>query len=238
MSTNPNAQSGTLHYPQGRGHGTGRRPLSMLPAWYAQAIGKPTPRIFSQAAEYARWNLIWPQLLILILLPLILGGIRLLFGGTAGNVNPNSNILFGAINILTIGISFGATIIKAFFVPIVFFIVATLQYVIAHIFGGRGRYRQQCFAMLLYQLPLTLISTAIIAVLVILHISTFIISPILAIVFFCYSIIINIVAVSGVHNISQNKAIATVLVPYILGIILLSVAVSAIAHTLFNVAHP
>lgn len=238
MSTNPNAQSGTLRYPQGGRHGAGRKPLSMLPAWYAQAIGKPTPRIFAQAAEYARWSLIWPQLLILILLPLILGGIRLLFGGTSSNVNPSSNILFGAINILTIGISFGATIIKAFFVPIVFFINATLQYAIAHIFGGRGRYAQQCFAMLLYQLPLTLISTAIIAVFVILHISTFVISPIIAIVFFCYSVIINTVAVSGVHNISQNKATATVLIPYILGIIILSITVSAIAHTLFNAAHP
>ncbi|BCL81797.1 YIP1 family protein [Ktedonobacteria bacterium brp13] len=238
MSANqqPKQAGGTLRYssrPQAR-----RGPGGKLPGWYIRAILKPTPKAFAETSEYARWPLVWTQLIILLLIPLALGGIRLLFHDHSTGINPRSNILFGTISILTVGVSVGATILKAFFVPIIFFVGTALQYGIARILGGRGHYVGHCFSLLLYQLPLSIIGAVIIAVLIILHIQTFFYSPIVTIVLFVYGVIINIIAVMGIHHINQNRATTAVIVPYVLGIIVLGIIVSAVAHTLFNAAHP
>ena len=234
MSANPNPmQSGTM-YPPGT---KAQHPLRKLPGFYARAITQPTPRTFSQTAEYATWHLIWPQILFLLLLPLILGGLRLVFKDTSSGVDIHKNLIFGTIDVLTVGISIGATILKALFVPIIFFIGATLQYLFARVFGGRGGYREQCFSMLIYQVPLALIGFIAIAVLVILHISTLFFSPFISIVLFCYGVILNIAVIMGIHRLGQNKATLAFIIPYVLGVLAACGVVTAVAHSFLNMLH-
>ena len=234
MSANQNPmQSGTMYIPGAKA----RHPFRRLPGLYAQAITQPTPRTFARVAEYANWRLIWPQILVLLLLPLILGGLRLVFKDTSSGVDTHKNIIFGTIDVLTVGVSVAATIIKAFFVPIIFFIGATLQYLFARLFGGRGQYTEQCFCILIYQVPLALIGFIAIAVFIILHISTLFLSPITSIVLFCYGVILNIAAIMGIHRLDQNRATMAVIIPYVLGVLAACAIVTAIAHWFLNTIH-
>ncbi len=194
-----------------------RNPLQFMPVLYAQAIFRPVERTFARAAEYARWGLVWFQLLLLLLIPMLLGLLRNAFRDTSTGVNAHANIFFGILDILTVGATIVALIFKVITVPLLFFIGVTLQYLLARALGGRGRYVAHGFDMLLYQVPLAFIGGVIITVFVALHLSTLFFAPIISLALFCYGIFINISVVMGVHHLNREKAIAAVIIPYIIG---------------------
>lgn len=210
--------------------GLTRTPIYLLPAFYARAIFRPSPRTFAQEGEYARWNLVWLQLAILVCIPIILGLIRTIFRDRSTGINTNANVIFSLLDAITVGATIGATILKVILLPILFFIEVSLQYALARIFGGRGHYVEHAFSVLLYRVPLTLIGSIIIAVFVILHFSSLLYSPIISIVFFIYGIYINIFAVVGVHAINRGKAVATVVIPYAIGALAICGGLAALAN--------
>jgi hypothetical protein len=222
---NSNLRSAKVYEPR-----SARTPIYLLPGFYAKAILRPSARTFARESEYARWNLVWLQLAILVIIPIILGLIRAIFRDRSSGVNTNANVIFGLLDAITVGATIGATIIKIILLPILFFIGVSLQYVLARIFGGRGHYVEHGFSMQLYQVPLALIGSIIIAVFVILHFSTLFYAPIISIVFFIYAVYLNIFAVMGVHAISRGKAVATVIIPYVIGIVAICGGLIALAH--------
>jgi Yip1 domain len=197
--------------------GPARTPLYLLPGFYAKTIFRPSARTFARESEYARWNLVWLQLVILVAIPIILGLIRSIFRDRSAGVNTNANVIFGLLDAITVGATIGAAILKVILLPILFFVEVSLQYGLARVFGGRGRYIDHGFSMLLYQVPLTLIGSIIIAVFVILHFFSLFFAPIISLVFFVYGVYLNIFAVMGVHTINRGKAVATVVIPYVIG---------------------
>ena len=209
-----------------------RTPIYLLPAFYARAIFRPSARTFAQEGEYARWNLVWLQLAILVLIPIILGLVRNIFRDRSAGINTTANVIFGLLDAITVGATIGATILKVILLPILFFIEVSLQYALARIFGGRGHYVEHSFSMLLYQVPLTLIGSIIIAVFVIMHFSSLLYSPIISMIFFIYGIYINIFAVMGVHAINRGKAVATVVIPYAIGALAICGGLAALANYL------
>ncbi|GER88164.1 hypothetical protein KDW_23260 [Dictyobacter vulcani] len=213
-----------------RSPGKSPHPLRMLPTFYLKAIIRPSAATFARTAEYARWNLVWIQLAALLLIPVLLGLIKSLFRDTSSGVDVRANPIFGLLGTLTVGATIGAFVLKVIFVPLLFFIEVGLQYLLARTFRGNGHFVQHAFDMLLYLVPLSLIGGIIIAVFVYFHISTLFFAPLISIIVFCYGVFLNIFVVKGVHNLNQDKAIATVAIPYILGLLVVCGSALALTH--------
>jgi hypothetical protein len=220
---------------------TQRNTLLQLPGFYAKAIFRPSARAYAQMGEYARWSLVWLQLLVLLLIPVVLGLFRNLFRDTSTGIDTRTNTLFAAIGVILVGVSVTAFIIKVIFIPLIFFIGAGMQYLLAKLLGGRsgsqGRFVVHAFDMLLYLLPLTFISGVIITVFVYFHISTLFFAPLISSVLFLYGVFLNVFVVRGVHHLDREKALAVVLIPYIVGIVAIFVLLTVAARLLLDALH-
>jgi hypothetical protein len=211
---------------------TGHNPWKFLPTFYIEAVIKPSARLFSHTAEYARWSLVWLQMLFILLIPVIMGGLRALFHNNAGAVDARTNIFLSTLGVLTVGATVIAFVLKIIAIPLLFFIGAWIQYLIAKIFHGRGRFVSHCFSLQVYQVPLAIIGGLITLVLVILRLPTLFFSPLVSVALFAYGIIINIAVVRGVHNINREQAVISVLVPYVVGLLAIIGALALVAHTI------
>ena len=78
--------------------------LRNLPGQYIKVLFKPTPRTFALEAERANWGMVWFQLLILIIMPLILGLIRGLDHSLTAQVATRSRF----VSDILVAFSFGA----------------------------------------------------------------------------------------------------------------------------------
>ena len=234
MSQNANQMQTAKIHPARTQHNT----LLRLPVLYAQAIFRPSARTYAHAAEYAKWSMLWLQLLVLLLIPIVLGFFRGFFRDTSTGINTHTNLLFTALGVITVGVSVLAFIIKVIFIPMIFFLGVALQYLVAWVLGGRGhvqgRFVAHGFDMLLYLVPLTFISGVIITVFVYFHISTLFFAPLISGILFLYGVFLNVFVIRGVHHLNREKAIATVLIPYVVGIVAAFVLLTVIAHLLLN----
>ncbi|GCF06542.1 YIP1 family protein [Dictyobacter arantiisoli] len=214
--------------------GPSHTPVLSLLGLYARAILRPSARTFARAAEYARWPLIWIQLAILVAIPAVLGAIRGIFHDHSAGINTRSNVFFALLDVITVGATLGAFILKIILVPILFIIGVTLQFVIARALGGRGHFAGHAFSMLLYQVPLTLIGSIIITAFVLTHTSSLFFAPIVSLIFLAYGILINVFVIRGVHNLSRDKAILSIVIPYVIGALVICGGLAAVAHYVAN----
>jgi mRNA-degrading endonuclease RelE of RelBE toxin-antitoxin system len=113
-------------------------------------------------------------------------------------------------------------LILTLIIPILFFIGVGIQFALAKAFGGNGRFVGQCYAQLLYQVPLTIL-TSVISTLFVLFVqftTRLVISPVVSLALFIYGVLLNVMVIAGVHNMTRGKATAVVLIPYIVGALL------------------
>jgi Yip1 domain len=209
--------------------------LMRLPGQYLQSVFLPSARTFLREIDNARWALVWLQLLILIVVPVVLGLLRGFFRDTSVG-NATNNVVFDILATLTVGASIASLILKLIIVPLVFFIGLTIQYLFARMFQGQGSYLAQGYTALLYQVPLSIIGGLIITFLAYKH-ASFLYSPLITLILFAYSLILNILAIMGVHRLSRGKAVAVVFIPYILGTLLVCGLVVAFAHWITTYLH-
>ena len=216
-----------------------RRPLGAalirLPVQYLQSVFLPSAPTFMREIDNASWALIWIQLLILIIVPVVLGLLRGFFRDTSVG-NATNNVVFDILATFTVGSSIGSLILKLIIVPLVFFIGLTIQYLFAKMFQGQGSYLAQGYTALLYQVPLAIIGGLIITFLAYRH-ASFLYSPLITLILFAYSLILNILAIMGVHRLSGGKAAAVVFIPYILEALLACGLVVALAHGISTYLH-
>lgn len=237
MNVNPERARGSHQQMQGQRiypAPEARNPLRLLPKFYAEAIAKPHPQTFTRASEYARWNLVWLQVLLLVLIPLILSFIKNILRSTTTTVDTHSSIFANFLSVLAVGASIAAIGLKIIFVPVLFFLGVTLQYAIARTLGGRGTYVGHAFSMLIYEVPLSIIGGILLIVVVALHLPSVIFAPIITIALFFLGMFINIAAVQGVHHIQSGKATAAVLIPYILAVIGIAIVVGVLANYILH----
>lgn len=234
MARNPEQVQRGKVYPQPQ-----RGPsLMRLPLQYAEAIFRPKPETFARESEYASWGLVWFQILLLLIIPVVLGILRSVLRDHSEGINTNTNVIFAFLGALSVGATIIAFILKIVLVPVIFFVGMFLQWIIAKSFRGRqNRFLPQCYAVLLYQVPLTLIAGLIILLFVIFHFSTFFFSPIVSIVFFIIGIFLNISVIMGVHRLRRGQATATVIIPYIIGLLAIWGGIALFAHYVSTAAH-
>lgn len=232
MATNSN------QYPaiqsESRSFGTS---LLHLPVQYVRSVFTPSAQTFAREAEYANWGGVWLQLILLILVPALLGVFRGLFRDSSTGIALNSNVVFYILSTFTVGTSLASFLVKLIFVPLLFFVGVTAQYSVAKAFQGVGSFLAQSYTTLLYQVPLALIGGIIITILTYTHTSTFFFAPLITIVLFVYSLILNVRAIKGVHHLEDGKAVAAVFIPYIVGTLLACGLTVALTHAILNALH-
>jgi len=177
----------------------------------------------------ADWAMVWIQLLGLAILGTILGLIRAAIGAA---VNPFVNT--GGFNpgVFQALIVSGSTF-SFISVPVSFFILVGIQYLIAKAFQGEGRFLTQSYTTVLYQVPIYAASYVLGLIPILGGIAGF--------VLYLYSIVLNVFAIMAVHRLSGGKATAVVLIPIavlLLLVFLCLIAIAAIFFAAYRSTHP
>lgn len=197
----------------------GPRPLAQalqeLPNQYIKVLTKPSPQSFAEEMGKADWGIVWIQLLILALAGTVLGFIH---GAIFGNpFTSTTGVNYSAFLALTAGSSTFSFIS----VPVSFFILVGIQYLLAKAFQGQGSFLSQGYSTLLYQVPINIVSYLLAFIPILGGIAGFALS--------IYGIVLNIFLVMAVHRLSGGKSAAVVLIPIAVLFLLVFLCVLAIA---------
>jgi hypothetical protein len=229
----PPPQYGTPPYQQGQqgGYGYGYAPpqqaprsigqaIQELPNQYIRVLTKPSARTFAEEMGKADWAMIWIQLLILAVIGTILGLIRGAIG-LAGSAFVTNNT-FNPASIAALTVS-GSTF-SFIAVPVSFFIVVVIQYLLAKAFQGQGNFVTQGYTYLLFEVPINIVSYLLGFIPIFGGIAGF--------ALFIYGIVLNVFSIMAVHRLSGGKASAVVLIPIAVLFLLVFLCVFVIAAIL------
>lgn len=205
-----------------------------LPGQYRKILFKPGPRSFAQEQGKAEWGIIWIQILFLTIfeailaLPVGLVDVPIINSSlTTTGAAPISSAVF--LTVVTI-----AVIIIA---PIAFFALVGIQYLVGRAFQGRGQFKQQAYNQLLFQVPITFITSLLYLVMTpflsgmtsmitltpgsttvpgvnALGLVVILVAGLLAWAVSIYGIILNVFSIMAAHRISGGRATGVVLIPY------------------------
>lgn len=223
-------QYGTPQYQQG-GYGYGYAPpqqaprpigqaLQELPNQYIRVLTKPSPQTFAEEMSKADWAIVWIQILILAIIGTILGLIRGAIGLAGSSFVTNNTFNPASIAALTVS---GSTF-SFIAVPVSFFIVVGIQYLLAKAFRGEGNFLTQGYTYLLFNVPITIVSYLLGFIPILGGIAGF--------ALLIYGIVLNVFSIMAVHRLSGGKASAVVLIPAAVLFLLVFLCVFVVAAIL------
>ena len=223
----PPPQYGTPPNQQG-GYGYGSVPpqqaprsigqaIQELPNQYIRVLTKPSAQSFAEEMGKADWGMVWIQLLIWALIGTILGLIRAAIGLAGLSFVSNNTFNPAAITALTVS---GSTF-SFISVPVFFFILVGIQYLLAKAFQGQGNFLTQSYTTLLFEVPINIVSYLLAFIPILGGIAGFALS--------IYGIVLNVFAIMAVHRLSGGKAVGVVLIPIAVLILLAFLCIFAIA---------
>jgi hypothetical protein len=187
--------------------------LRALPAQYRHILWPPSVDSFTEELPQAEWRSTWFQLLGWGLVEAIVGFITWLIAPHPGLVIIGSGP--AATHVHVPPAPYGGQFVS---VPLGFFFAMGLIFLMAKLLGGQGTFLAQSYASVLVQAPLGALAS-------ILSVIPYV--GILALVVFIYAFILQIYAVRAAHHVSGGRAVAIVLLPTIvlivLGILLVTV---------------
>ena len=226
----PPPQYGTPPYQQG-GYGYGYAPpqqaprsigqaIQELPNQYIRVLTKPSAQTFAEEMGKADWAMIWIQLLIWALVGTILGLIRGAIGAVGSSFVTNNTFNPASITALTVS---GSTF-SFIAVPLTFFIVVGIQYLLAKAFRGEGNFLTQGYTYLLFEVPIAIVSYLLGLIPILGGIAGF--------ALFIYGIVLNVFSIMAVHRLSGGKATGVVLIPIAVLILLVFLCAFIIAAIL------
>jgi hypothetical protein len=225
----PPPQYGAPPYQQG-GYGyvppqQAPRPIGQaiqeLPNQYIKVVTKPSAQTFAEEMGKADWGIVWIQLLALAVITTIFGLIGQAIG-LAGNPFVNTGgFNFNVFTALTVS---GSTF-SFISVPVSFFIIVGIQYLLARAFQGQGPFLTQSYTTVLYWVPIRVVSSILGLIPIFGGIAGF--------ALFIYSIVLNVYSIMAVHRLSGGKATAVVLIPIAVLFLLVLLCIIAIAAIFF-----
>src|SRR6266487_2206904 len=227
--TPPNQQGGYGYTPPQQAPRPIGQAIQELPNQYIKVVTKPSAQSFAEEMGKADWAMVWIQLLGLAILGTILGLIR---GAIGAAVNPFVNT--GGFNpgVYQALIVSGSTF-SFIAVPVSFFILVGIQYLIAKAFQGEGRFLTQSYTTVLYQVPIYAASYVLGLIPILGGIAGF--------ALYIYNIVLNVFSIMAVHRLSGGKATAVVLIPIavlLLLVLLCIIAIAAIFFAAYRSTHP
>jgi hypothetical protein len=171
------------------------RMLSQLPQRYFNALVKPSVATYTADKVDASWSLVWIQLLAWAILDAMLGLLV--------------NFIYPPVTDTTFSrfFSLGTSIGLIGVVPLLFFVLMGIVFILAKAFGGQGTFLEQCNSSLYIQAPLGIFSKLLALIPVVGRVLNSVLS--------LYGIVIQVFVIMAVHRLSRGKAIATILIPLV-----------------------
>src|SRR5436309_8193083 len=215
--TPPNQQGGYGYTPPQQAPRPIGQAIQELPNQYIKVLTKPSAQSFAEEMGKADWGMVWIQLLIWALIGTILGLIRAAIGLAGLSFVSNNTFNPAAITALTVS---GSTF-SFISVPVFFFILVGIQYLLAKAFQGQGNFLTQSYTTLLFEVPINIVS----------YLLAFIpnLGGIAGFALAIYGIVLNVFAIMAVHRLSGGKAVGVVLIPIAVLILLAFLCIFAIA---------
>jgi Yip1 domain len=195
--------------------------IQELPNQYIKVVTKPSAQTFAEEMGKADWAIVWIQLLALAILGTIFGLLRSAIGLVSNPFVNTGGLNYNVFTALTVS---GSTF-SFIAVPVAFFIVVGIQYLLARAFQGQGNFLTQGYATLLYQVPINVASYILGLIPIFGGIAGF--------ALFIYGIVLNVFAIMAVHRLSGGKATAVVLIPIAVLFLLVLLCIIAIAAIFF-----
>ena len=213
--------------------------IKQLPQQYIKVTTKPSAASFAEELPKAAWDITWIQILFWVVGGVVIGLIGGLFSAatsaTLANLSGSGSSSAAMASAIAAtrgaGSGFGAII----GIPLSFFIVVGVQYLLAKMFKGEGTFVGQAYTFLLFQVPLGILS-ALIGIIPIVGLLSAVVS--------IYAVVLNVFQIMASHRLSGGKATAVVLIPigvvFLLGLLCVF-AFAAVLISIFNGAagsHP
>jgi hypothetical protein len=206
-------QYGTPPYQQG-GYAYGYAPpqqaprsigqaIQELPSQYIKVLTKPSAQTFAEEMGKADWGMVWIQLIALALIGTVLGLIGSAIGVASnpftntGTFNPSAFLAF----------TVSGSIFSIISVPLGFFIIVGIQYLLAKAFQGQGTFLAQSYTRTLFDVPLG-IARYVLGIIPIL-------GGVIGFALSIYGIVLNVFSLMAVHRLSGGRATLVVLLPII-----------------------
>ncbi len=187
--------------------------IRQLPRQYWRVFTHPKAVTFIEEERTAAWNIIWVQLLILGVveaLTFLLLVFLEFFLLQAFLPSATMSVFSQVLPIVAIVI----VLIAMAFVPIWFFFSAGIYHLIAKAFGGRGTFLSYCYNYSLIVIPISILSVVLSVIPCL--------GSMAGLAGAVYEVVLLIFMTMGVHRLSGGKASATVLIPVITGILLIT----------------
>ncbi|GCE16582.1 YIP1 family protein [Dictyobacter kobayashii] len=206
--------------------------IRQLPGQYLRVLTKPGAATFALEKGKAAWNIVWVQLLVLgvisallsglvtaITLPLTLNSLN----NSSSSISPSSlEQIKTVFTALPIPIAIGTLV----FVIVGFFIGTGILFLIAKAFGGQGTFLQYTYSYLLFEVPLSILSTLV-------SLIPFV-GSLAVLAIFIYRIILQVYMTMAVHRLSGGRATLAVLILPIIAIILACVGFFVLIAAISN----
>jgi hypothetical protein len=184
--------------------------IRQLPEQYKRVVTKPYAETFLVEMGQADWAIVWVQLLGYAIIAGLLGYLSTLvpFAHTVTSSNASGLSSPAVIRALTLGTSLGLVVL----IPVLFFLLMAILYLLIKAYGGRGKFLQQCYTTLLFLVPFGVF----ISVLSVLPFAGGFLSAFLGAILFLYSIVLETFAIIAVHGLSGGKATASAVITALL----------------------
>lgn len=213
----PNQQSG-----YGYGYAPPQQPprslsqaIQELPNQYIKILTKPSAQSFAEEMGKADWGMVWVQLIALALVGTIFGLIGNAIGIASNPFTNTNGVNYTAFLAFTVS----GSLFSIIAVPLGFFIIVGVQYLLAKAFQGQGTFLAQGYTRLLFDVPLG-VARYVFGIIPI-------VGGIIGLALSIYGIILNVYSIMAVHRLSGGRATAVVLIPIIVLYVVLFLCVLA-----------
>jgi Yip1 domain len=174
---------------------SGSRVLSQLPQRYFNALVKPSVATYTADKGDASWSLVWIQLVAWAILDAMLGLlVNFIYPPVTGTTFSRLFTLSTSIGLIGV-------------VPLLFFLLMGIVFLLAKALGGQGTFLEQCNSSLYIQAPLGIFSKLLALIPVVGRVLNSVLS--------LYGIVLQVFVIMAVHRLSRGKAIATILIPLV-----------------------
>jgi hypothetical protein len=175
--------------------------IQELPNQYIRVLTKPSRLTFEGEMGKADWAMVWIQLLIWAVAGTIIGLI-----GSALRLATSSIVGSGGANFNSIlALTASGNTFAFISVPITFFILVGIQYLLAKAFKGEGNFLTQGYTTLLFEVPIYILSYLLGLIPIL--------GGIVGFALLIYGWVLNVFAIMAVHRLSGGKASAVVFIP-------------------------